>query len=435
MTSTARPRRLPRGARRSALPATAALVLAGLAGAPAGAQDHARATEAGGFDRIVLSATATPDTAATLTWRADAASAAPAVEYQPADGGTAVTVPAVATGEVAGGHYHRADLTGLTADTAYRYRVGDGTEWSGWITFRTAGAAGDPFSFLYFGDIQNDITTGAAPLVHAARAAVPDAAFTVHAGDLVNNADADDEWAEWFDAFGTGHTATHPQFATPGNHEYDGWELSAHWTRQFPGAGNGPDDEDLDGTAHYTDYQGVRFVSLNSNYTNAPWFDAVDWLEDQKVWLERVLSDNPNRWTVVTLHQPVMANSEGRSGLAVREAFLDVLEEHDVDLVLQGHDHSYGRGNLLDRRTDDPDVTTGPAYVVSVAGPKMYEPSPEDWEAAGAEVRVQHGDTQTYQVVDVTTDSLRYESRTEEGTVVDAFTVVRDADGKRVVED
>ncbi|RMI44621.1 purple acid phosphatase family protein [Streptomyces triticirhizae] len=434
--TNARPRLVAHRARRLALPATAALLLAGLAGAPARAQDaaeHAAQNET--FDRIVLSPTATPDTAATLTWRTPAASAAPVVEYQPADGGPATTVAATPTGQVAGGHYHRADLTGLTPDTAYRYRLGDGAEFSDWITFRTAGAAGAPFSFLYFGDIQNDITTGAAPLVRAAQADVPHAELTLHAGDLINNANADAEWAEWFAAFGTPHTATHPQIATPGNHEYDGWKLSDHWTRQFPGAGNGPDDEDLDGTVYYTDYQGVRFVSLNSNYTNAPWFDVVDWLEDQRVWLDRVLSDNPNRWTVVTLHQPVMANSEGRTGVLVREAFLDVLEEHDVDLVLQGHDHSYGRGNLLDRRTDDPAVTTGPAYVVSVAGPKMYEPTPADWTAAGAEVRVQRGDTQTYQVVDVTADRLRYESRTGDGAVVDAFTVIRDAQGKRVVED
>ncbi|MDT0268494.1 metallophosphoesterase family protein [Streptomyces sp. DSM 44915] len=431
MSTTARPRLVPRRATRLLLPATAGLLVAGLTGAPAQARGDALAAS---FDRVVLSPTATPATSQTVTWRAATASPSPVVEYQPTDGGPSRTATGTATGEVAGGHYHRADLTGLTPDTAYRYRIGDGAAWGDWITFRTAGAAGDPFSFLYIGDIQNDITSGAAPVVRAAQAAAPHAELTVHAGDLVNNANADDEWAEWFDAFGADHTATSNQIATPGNHEYDGWELSGHWTRQFPGAGNGPDDEDLDGTAYYTDYQGVRFVSLNSNYTNAPWFDVVDWLEDQEVWLDRVLSENPNPWTVVTFHQPVMANSEGRTGLLVRNAWLDVLEEHDVDLVLQGHDHSYGRGNLLDRRTDDPDVTTGPVYVVSVTGPKMYEPSPADWAAAEAEPRVQLGDTQTYQVVDVTADSLSYRASTQDGTVVDSFTIERDAEGKRVVE-
>ncbi|WP_062212522.1 metallophosphoesterase family protein [Streptomyces sp. NBRC 109706] len=411
----------------------ALLAAALLLGAMSVAPGHAAAAD-GTFDRIVLSPTADPATSAIVTWRTATAGASPTVELRPAEGGPVTTVAATPTGQAGGGHYHRADLASLTPDTAYRYRIGDGTDWSDWIDFRTAGAAGDPFTFLYLGDIQNDITEGAAPLVRAARADAPHAELTVHAGDLINNANADDEWAEWFAAVDVAHTATTHQIATPGNHEYDGWNLSDHWTRQFPGAGNGPDDDDLDGTAWYTDYQGVRFISLNSNYTNAPWFDVVDWLEDQETWLDDVLADNPNQWTVVTFHQPVMSNSEGRTGALVRAAWLDVLEEHDVDLVLQGHDHSYGRGNLTARRTDDPAVTTGPVYVVSVAGPKMYTPSTTDWRLAGAEVRTQLGDTQTYQVVDVTADTLTYRAKTQDGTVVDAFTVHRDADGKRVVE-
>ncbi|UED84061.1 purple acid phosphatase family protein [Streptomyces profundus] len=424
MTSPARTSPVPR----------ALLAAALLVGATAVAVPGQAVAATPTFDRIVLSPTATPATSAIVTWRTATAAASPGVELQPADGGPVTTVTATPTGQAGGGHYHRADLDALTPDTAYRYRIGDGTEWSDWIDFRTAGAAGDPFTFLYLGDIQNDITEGAAPLVRAAQADASDAELTVHAGDLINNADADDEWAEWFAAVDVAHTSTTHQIATPGNHEYDGWNLSDHWTRQFPGAGNGPDDDDLDGTAWYTDYQGVRFVSLNSNYTNAPWFDVVDWLEDQETWLDGVLADNPNRWTVVTFHQPVISNSEGRTGALVRAAWLDVLEDHDVDLVLQGHDHSYGRGNLTANRTDDPAVTTGPVYVVSVAGPKMYTPSTTDWRLAGAEVRTQLGDTQTYQVVDVTADTLTYRAKTQDGTVVDAFTVHRGADGKRVVE-
>ncbi|ARQ67765.1 purple acid phosphatase family protein [Streptomyces marincola] len=431
---TARSRPQAGAARRAALPVATAALLAGLAVAPAQAADDAAAPAAeGAFERVVLSPTATPGTSQIITWRTPEPADAVA-EFGPASGGATTAVAGTGTGEAGGGFHHRVTLDGLTPGTEYRYRVGDGTRWGAWTTFRTAGAAGEPFSFVYLGDIQNDITSGAAPLIRAAYADGADAALSVHAGDLVNNPNADDEWAEWFSAVGADTTSTTNQIATPGNHEYDGWELSDHWTRQFPGAGNGPDDEDLDGTAYYTDYQGVRFISLNSNYTNAPWFDVWDWLEDQEVWLDRVLRDNPNRWTVVTFHQPVMSNSEGRTGALVRAAWLDVLEEHDVDLVLQGHDHSYGRGNLVANRTDDPSVTTGPVYVVSVAGPKMYEPSRLDWRLAGAEVRTQLGDTQTYQIVDVTENSLTYRAKTQDGTVVDAFTIVKDGAGKRVVE-
>ncbi|WP_402466146.1 fibronectin type III domain-containing protein [Isoptericola aurantiacus] len=382
--------------------------------------------------RVTLTPTTTPATSQTITWRT--AEDTPAVvQHAPAAGGTVTTTPGTGTGRAGGGSYHRATLTGLEPGETYRYRVGDGVTWSDWYELTTADAAGEPFEFLYFGDVQNDITAGAAPVVRAAYAAVPDAKVAVHAGDLINHADDDDEWDEWFAAQGDGASTVNHVTAI-GNHEYDDWDVSTVWDKQFPGTGNGPGDDDLDDTVWYTDYQGVRFVALNSNYTNAPWFDVTDWMEDQEAWLDGVLADNPNEWTVVAFHQPVFANSEGRSGAIVRRFWLDVLEEHDVDLVLQGHDHSYGRGGLRAHETSRAGVTTGPVYVVSVTGPKMYEPTPFDWNLGRARVRTQLGDTQTYQVVSVDGDQLTYEARTVDGDVVDAFEIDRSG-GQKVVRD
>ena len=65
-------------------------------------------------------------------------------------------------------------------------------------------------------------------------------------------------------------------------------------------------------------------------------------------------------------------------------AWLPLFEKYDVDLVVQGHDHAYGRGNLnaneqgLPEGADAATSHTGPVYLVSVAGPKMYVPDPEN---------------------------------------------------------
>lgn len=220
-----------------------------------------------------------------------------------------------------------------------------------------------PFDFLYFGDIQNDISAGAAPVVRAALAAEPDARLAVHAGDLIDHAENDSQWGEWYDAFGSEGTGGINHVTTPGNHEYSSNALSGHWDLQFPGAGNGPEEGvDLNETVHHTDYQGVRFISLNSNYRDADVDDVDAWLESQTEWLVQTLRDNPNEWTVVTFHHPLFSNSPGRDNEPLRRAWLEVLEEYDVDLVLQGHDHSYSRGNLVENRTEDPDVHTGPVY-------------------------------------------------------------------------
>lgn len=417
----------PRRSRRAAGAAAVLAVALGVATASVAEAETPTTPE-----RLVLVPSADPSTSQTVTWRTPGETGA-VVQHVPAAGGAVVTTPGSGTGQAGAGTYHRADLVDLLPGTDYRYRVGDGSTWSDWAEFTTASGSAEPFRFLYFGDVQNDITAGAAPVVRAAYDAVPDAALAVHAGDLVNDAESDAQWGEWFAAQG-GEATTINHVTTTGNHEYEGQELSSFWNRQFPGAGDGPDDEDLDGTVGYTDYQGVRFVSLNGNFQAAPWLDVEDWMEDQAAWLDGVLENNPNEWTVVTYHQPMFGSSEGRSGLIPRHYWLDVIEEHDVDLVLQGHDHTYARGGLRANETGRAGVTTGPVYVVAVTGPKMYEPSSIDWRLGGARVRTQLGDTQTYQVVSVDGDRLDYEARTAEGTVVDAFEIDRTS-GEKVVRD
>lgn len=388
-------------------------------------------------ERVLLSPTADPSTSQTVTWRAGTAGE-PALQIAP-DHNTSdrvTTVQAQQTGQ-AGGTYYAATATDLQPDTTHRYRVGDlQGEFSDWSEFTTAADATEPFRFLHFGDIQDDITEGAAPVVRAALEAEPEAELAVHSGDLIDEADNDDEWTEWFEAFGPRATAGINHLATPGNHEYANLSLSEHWVPQFPGAGNGPagGGRDLAETVYYTDYQGVRLVVLNSNYRDADPVSPTGWLEQQRDWLEQVLADNPQDWTVVTFHHPLFSSNPGRDNAPLRRAWLHTLEEFDVDLVLTGHDHSYSRGNLTEHRTTDPDVHTGPVYAVAVTGPKMYEAQEDNWTDNDAEARVQHTHTQTFQTVSVDGNTLQYLARTADGDTVDAFTIVKDQEGKRVTD-
>ncbi|MEU0492765.1 metallophosphoesterase family protein [Nocardiopsis sp. NPDC006139] len=391
------------------------------------------ATAATDPERVILTPTADPATSQTLTWRSDG-SGDPVLQIAPAaDPDRVDTVEGADTASV-NGTFHAATATGLTPGTDYRYRVGDGTSFSPWRVFTTASSGADPFTFLYFGDIQNGISTGGATMVRAALAAEPDAELAVHAGDLINTADSESEWTEWFDAIGPEAAGTMNHITAPGNHEYSLLSLSRYWTAQFPGAGNGPTGgRHLPETVYHTDYQGVRFVVLNSNYRNAAPLSTRSWLDTQQRWLEETLESNPHEWTVVTFHHPVFSNSPSRDNRPLRDAWLDTLEEHGVDLVLQGHDHSYARGNLTANRTDDPAVQTGTVYTVAVTGTKMYDVSDGNWTSNGAEARVQIADTPTFQAVEVDGDRLVYTARTADGTVVDAFTIDK-SDGKRVTD-
>ena len=92
----------------------------------------------------------------------------------------------------------------------------------------------------------------------------------------------------------------------------------------------------------------------------------------QTAWLEGLLKDNPNKWTVVTFHHPVYSTTGTRNNPNVRGQWGPLFEKYGVDLVLQGHDHSYGRGNVATARKSST-VHNGTVYVVSVSGGKMYD--------------------------------------------------------------
>ena len=234
---------------------------------------------------------------------------------------------------------------------------------------------------------------------------VPKAAFLLHAGDLINRANRDIDWGEWF-AAGDWIHATVPSIPSPGNHEYakDGngqRRLSYLWRPHFTLPAG--EIEGLEETVYYTDYQGARIISLNSNQNR----------DDQAPWLTDVLESNPNRWTVITFHHPVYSTKEGRDNKLLRDLWKPIFDRHGVDLVLTGHDHTYGRGRNLPAGVSE--VDEGTVYVVSVSGPKMYVLDDEAWWDRAAE------NTQLYQIISIDGDSLRYEARTAVGDLYDAF--------------
>ncbi len=324
-------------------------------------------------------------------------------------------------------HHHSVEFTGLLPDTTYAYRVGDGERWSEWFQFRTASQdLNKKFSFLYVGDAQNYVLELWSRLIRQGFKKAPDASFIVHAGDLINRAHREQEWEEWFYAGGFIHSML-PSFSTPGNHEYraltqaeaDAKErsLSIQWRPHFTLPLNGPAYEDLKETVYYMDYQDMRIISLNSNRKQ----------EEQIPWLEMLLANNPKKWTVITFHHPLFSASAGRSNKRLRELWKPILDKYQVDLVLQGHDHSYARGRVSPGENVIDGINlrdqTGTVYVVSVSGGKMYNIG-EDWTAIGAERDRIGENTQLFQVITIEGDRLRFESYTAIGELYDAFELI-----------
>ncbi|MEV4617872.1 metallophosphoesterase family protein [Asanoa sp. NPDC049573] len=397
-------------------------------------------------DRLILIPTDKPATSQRVSWRADASAEwaqAQILEAPKALGdvapaaGAVTTVKAISNTPVTtslgyASTYHAVEFTGLKPETRYTYRVGDGTNWSEWIDFTTAAEGLQPFSFIYYGDAQNYIDSAVPRVFRQAFADRPAAKVIVNAGDLIDSANSEEQWGQWYKAGGFIDGQIN-NISVTGNHEYSGVSLSSFWAPQFPYPDNGPaawgDEAALDSTAYYVDYQGVRFIGLNTNVQSIP-----QYMDAQTQWLEGLLKDNPNKWTVVTFHHPVYSTAEGRNNPIVRAQWGPLFEKYGVDLVLQGHDHTYGRGSTVASRQSAL-VHNSTVYAVSVSGGKMYDIDGSVWTDNGADIMAKTEDSQLYQMIDVKADSLTYESRYANGQHFDGVVVRKNDAGERTVNE
>jgi hypothetical protein len=124
---------------------------------------------------------------------------------------------------------------------------------------------------------------------------------------------------------------------------------------------------------------------------------------------------------VVVSHYPIYYCCQGREEKSYQSPAKAILEKHGVDLVLQGHDHAYCRGQNLPAA--DPDSKNHPMYVVSVAGEKMNGLSTDFWADRVA------SNTQLYQDIAFNGDTLCFKSFTVTGDLYDHFLLVKDKNG------
>ena len=370
-------------------------------------------------DRIILSWTDNPAKSQTVTWRTDNSVKAPLVQIAKADGSpyfknNSLTVNSESKVLKKDGwedHYHQVCFKNLQPETFYHYRLQNGEDWSEWFQFRTASENPDRFSFIYLGDAQNNILSAWSHVVRRAMIQNPDVRFILHAGDLINHDDSDDEWGEWHAGDGWAQSGI-SCIATPGNHEY-GLTITPQWKYQFAFPDNGPNLRRLRNTVYYIDYQGVRFISLDTTLMSFPHVAHI-----QKIWLKKILKNNPHQWTVITHHHPMESGSSGRKGHPMLNIYFRKLyKRYNVDLVLQGHDHTYARGNI---------DHSGPVYVISVSGPKMY-----DSDAPWADVS--GGDLQFFQNITIEGDTLSFQAYTAVGNLFDAFDLEKQRDGSSIL--
>ncbi|MEL7042886.1 MAG: FN3 domain-containing metallophosphoesterase family protein [Pseudomonadota bacterium] len=348
-------------------------------------------------------------------------------------------------------HYHSYTFTGLKPDTLYAWRVQGGRgHWSEWYQTRTASTSG-PISFVYFGDAQNGVRPTWSRVIRAAFQTEPYAAFFLHAGDLVQKGDSDYNWAEWFEAGGFIH-AMIPVVPVPGNHENitvfsEGPSpkrtrvRTPLWRPQF----TLPVDKSLPDHLQESNYDLRYSDDLHLFVIDS----AQDTFDAQATWLDEKLSNSTAKWRIVTMHHPYFlpeSFDRNRDDAARRAALSSVIDKHEVDLVLTGHVHTYGRASLPEtqqtaRRALGDANAVRTVFVISSSGAK----NTDIWSADRVEQSVGDGatdlgdlsldrvagNTPMFQVLRINGDVLSYEARTAIGDIYDAFQLRKTVTGQK----
>jgi len=252
---------------------------------------------------------------------------------------------------------HKALAENLTPGTAYSWRVGYEGHWSPIGHFRTEEAAQGEYSFLVMSDSHIENPTYIKEARRCALAAVktvPEAKFCCFPGDFVEDGDANNsewEWERWFEESMEPIIKAMPMVVTDGNHD---------------------DSPNINYTYHFNTDR-----SFNTNYTKAPQFEGIIYgfvygdvlfyvFSMQDFWREThsyfdltsmYLTDHVGKWfydntianpdtkyRVSLAHFNLFSGSDhstDKEPPVFRSCMLPVFKNCEIDLALQGHDHTY----------------------------------------------------------------------------------------------
>lgn len=366
------------------------------------------------IDEIHLSWQNDPRTTMTIMWRTDVNQSAPAAQY-----GTTVSYGSEATGATQpavldGYYYHTVELTGLSANTTYHYRVsGVIGAWSDDNTFRTAPNGPADFSFTAFADNGIEANEGIQAKIIKEKIAAENTAFVLVPGDLTR-ADGDacsgqpcqkQHWEDWFREMEP-LARSSPVLPAFGNHEsksdvkFSSGET--FYERSFALSR-------ASGSEYYYsfDYGDVHFIALDSeNYRTLRRGQA------QYEWLTRDLAATSEKFIIVYFHHTAYSSGNHDPIQTIQSDIVPLFDQYNVDLVISGHNHHYERTAPIN----------GTIYVVNGGGgaglQDFRDPKP-DWSQVrykGYEyVRV---DVDDAGIITITAKDLN-------GGVIDRFTISR----------
>ncbi len=287
---------------------------------------------------------------------------------------------------------HEVTLSNLNWSSLYHYKVVcDGTETEDY-TFRTAALPGEPFKVVAYGDNRTNDgdhqTVVDAILSHA-----PD--LLLNTGDLVEWGFNPSLWQAFFN-IEQPLISESPLYAAFGNHEIGG---NLFWERffSFP--------TESSGNEHYYsfEYGNVNFICIDSTTLVVPSGAQYDWLVSS---LQSAAAKPHIDFTILFFHYPVYSCGNHGSNTFMQQIVKPLLEEYEIPLVFNGHDHDYEHA-----------LVNGVNYIVTGGGgAPLYGVDPQEWTIYAEK-------TLNFCVLDVSGPTINFTAYRPDGTEIESFIV------------
>ena len=252
---------------------------------------------------------------------------------------------------------HSIRLTGLQPATGYRYRVPalDQSDQNHGFTTPPPPGSEQPVRLWVLGDpgTFNDNARGVQRsarnwLSEHRRDNLPLLDVWLTTGDNAYTSGRNSEFQEALFEPYADWLARFPLWPAYGNHDARRWAFFRIFELPAQAQSGGVPSS----TEHYYafDHASVHVIMLDSQGSD------LDVGGDMYQWLRRDLRASNARWQIAVFHHPPYSKGSNDSDAAagsdwrqraMRENFLELLEQQGVDLVLNGHSHAYERSHLL----------------------------------------------------------------------------------------
>ncbi|MCI1821502.1 MAG: metallophosphoesterase family protein [Megasphaera sp.] len=258
---------------------------------------------------------------------------------------------------------NKVEAVGFKPNQTYWYQVQLNGEWQPAQQYKT----GNPkdFSFMYVGDPQIGASIGQTPAdgskkqdgeiaarndaynwnktLNAALRQHPEINFLVSPGDQINEpaAKGDAEKIQLQEYQYAGYLSAAvlrnlPEATSIGNHDSmtEGYENHFNVPNPFTEEAN----PTKAGHGYYYTYGNALFIVINANNYNAA---------DHETLIKKAIAAHPDtKWRVVVMHQDIYGSGLDHSdsdGIILRTQLTPIYDANHIDVVLQGHDHTYAR--------------------------------------------------------------------------------------------